>query len=250
MAVKMVRFLRRLFVTYVCRMNFCPPNSRVQSKAKDVMSAIAKTISPNSTECTIVETAKSLLVDFGVVDTWYYGCPAFVLLGNRSCLSISGRDYVPAEEPVGEGCNLVTIDLSPIKEGLWGDYARSLCVENGFVVGEPSHPDFCDGLRIEAELHRQMVNFVTPETSFHQLYEFANDAIRSAGYENLDFMGNVGHSIETSLENRLYVESGNIRLLSEVQCFTFEPHIRRRGGRWGFKQEDIYYFDRGRCTLV
>jgi hypothetical protein len=87
------------------------------------MLAIAGTITANSSERTIADTAKSLLKDSGLVDTWYYDCPAFVLLGSRSCLSMSGRDYVPADEPVGTE-NLVTIDLSPRVGGVWGDYAR------------------------------------------------------------------------------------------------------------------------------
>ncbi len=123
--------------------------------------------------------------------------------------------------------------------------ARSLCVEHSHVVEEPTSSDFCDGLRVERDLHRRMADFVTPDTSFHQLYEFANDAIATAGYDNLDFLGNVGHSIETSRENRLYIEKGNHRRLGDASCFTFEPHIRRKGGRWGFKHEDIYYFDSG-----
>ncbi|MFO0699537.1 MAG: M24 family metallopeptidase [Nitrospira sp.] len=230
-------------------MTFIPPNHSVQLKAKEAMSAIAATISVRSTEQTIAATAKKILGDFGLTDTWYYDCPAFVLLGSRSCLSLSGRDYIPAMEPVGTE-NIVTIDLSPCEGKLWGDYARSLCIEHGRVVEEPTSSDFCDGLRVERELHRRMADFVTPDTSFHQLYEFANDAIATAGYDNLDFLGNVGHSIETRRENRLYVEKGNHRRLSEVSCFTFEPHIRRNGGRWGFKHEDIYYFDHGCCIAV
>ncbi len=225
-------------------MPLTPPNRSVQLRAKEAMVAIAVTISTHSTERTIAETAKRILADLGLADTWYYDCPAFVLLGNRSCLSLSGRDYIPAVEPV-EMENLVTIDLSPCEGVLWGDYARSLCVEHGRVVEEPTSADFCDGLRVERELHRRMADIVTLDTSCHQLYEFANDAIATAGYENLDFMGNVGHSIETRRENRLYVEKGNHRRLSDVSCFTFEPHIRRKGGRLGFKHEDIYYFDLG-----
>ena len=209
-----------------------PPNRSVQLKAKAVMAAIASTISARSTEQTIVATAKHLLADCGLTDTWYYDCPAFVLLGSRSCVSLSGRDYIPAVEPVGME-NLVTIDLSPCEGVLWGDYARSLCVEQGRVVEEPISSDFRDGLRVERDLHRRMAEFVTPDTSFHQLYEFANDAIASAGYDNLDFMRNVGHSIESCRENRRYVAHGNHRRLADVSCFTFEPHIRRKGGALG-----------------
>jgi len=226
-----------------------PPNHVVQASAKAAMHAIAQTISARSTERTIADDARRILTGMGLPQTWYYGCHAFVLLGSRSCLSQSGREYRPADEPVGHH-NLVTIDLSPCEGSIWGDYARSLCVEEGRVAADPVSPEFRDGLDVEAELHRRMVRFVTPQTTFHELHTFANEAISGFGYENLDFMGNVGHSIATRREDRLYIEQDNGRHLSEVSCFTFEPHIRRRGGRWGFKREDIYFFDNGECLLL
>ena len=226
-----------------------PPNRSVQLKAKAAMSVIAATISASSTERTIASAAKAILADFGLIDSWYYECHAFVLLGSRSCLSISGRNYIPAEEPVGNE-NLVTVDLSPCEEPLWGDYARSFCVEGDEVVESPASPAFVEGLKVENSIHRLMAEFVTPDTSFHQLYEFANDAISTAGFENLDFMGNVGHSIETNRDSRRYAEKGNHQRLGECSCFTFEPHIRRLGGRWGFKHEDIYYFDGSHCIAL
>ena len=46
---------------------------------------------------------------------------------------------------------------------------------------------------------------------------------------NLDFLGNQGHSIEKNQEDRVYIEKGNRKKLSEVSYFTFEPHIARKG---------------------
>ena len=82
----------------------------------------------------------------GVFATWYYDCPALVLLGSRSCVSISGRHYVPSDERVGE-FNLVTVDLSPLLDGVPGDFARSLCVENGEVTDTPASPSLSDETR-------------------------------------------------------------------------------------------------------
>lgn len=62
------------------------------------------------------------------------------------------------------------------------------------------------------------------------------------GYKNLDFMGNLGHSIERPLERRLWFDDENHAELGSVGMFTFEPHIRRVGGKWGVKHENIYYF--------
>ena len=48
------------------------------------------------------------------------------------------------------------------------------------------------GYETESRLHQAMRAFVRPDTSFHDLYEFANEQIREEGFENLDFLGNVG----------------------------------------------------------
>lgn len=168
-------------------------------------------------------------------------CPAFVLLGTRSCLSVSGRDYVPSDEAVGL-INLVTADLSPAKNGFWGDCARSFFVEHG-VVTEPASHEFAVGRNFLVDLHRHMQRYVHPDLTFHELFEWANSHIQNAGFQNLDFLGNVGHSIATRREDRQYIEQSNTKKLGEVPFFTFEPHVRVSGGKWGFKHENIFYFD-------
>ncbi|CAM3144328.1 MULTISPECIES: M24 family metallopeptidase [Pseudomonas] len=219
-----------------------PPNDVVQTAAKRVLQRLIASITPDSTESSIARNAAQLLTEAGYPDTWYYDCPAFVLLGSRSLLSVSGRDYRPAEEPVGTH-NLITVDLSPRSGSLWGDCARSFYMEEGVCRAVPIGVEFSRGHATERELHERMRRFVRPETTFNALYEFANDLIETAGFENLDFAANVGHSLCERRDQRLYIEAGNHRRLDEVACFTFEPHVRERGGRWGYKHENIYFFD-------
>lgn len=99
------------------------------------------------------------------------------------------------------------------------------------------------GARAEKSLHESILDFVSSDTTFDDLFEFANSEIGRLGFENLDFLGNVGHSIESRREARLYVESGNQKLLIDSGLFTFEPHIKAKGSPWGFKHENIYYFN-------
>ena len=179
--------------------------------------------------------------DEGISETWYHDCPALVLLGSRSSLSISGREYQAADEEVGL-VNLVTIDLSPSSRGVWGDCARSFFIERGQCVATPTNPDFVKGAQAQRHLHASLRSFASPTTTFAELFEFANGQIRSLGFENLDFLGNVGHSIEASLSERRYIEAGNDGQLAAAPMFTFEPHVRALGGLWGFKHENIYYF--------
>lgn len=219
-----------------------PVNFPVQAAAKAVLQQLVEHITPTSTEASIARFAAQALGQSGYPETWYYDCPAFVLLGSRSVLSVSGRTYRPSDEAVGPH-NLITVDLSPKSGDVWGDCARSFYVEGGVCRAVPIGDEFGRGYEVERQLHEMMCQFAQPQTTFHELYEFANDSIISAGFENLDFSGNVGHSICERRDDRLYVEAGNYRRLGEVGCFTFEPHIRQKERVWGFKHENIYFFD-------
>lgn len=224
-------------------MTTIPDNAHVQQAAKQVLTELPQGISADSTELSIASFAARRLVELGFPDTWYHQCPALVLLGDRSCLSVSGKNYKPDSTATVGQHNLVTVDLSPCQGSLWGDCARSFVVEGGAVVGSPQDPEFGLGHETVLTLHQQIRQQVTTEFTFHDLFTLTNDLITSSGFENLDFLGNVGHSIATRLDDRLFVEANNHQLLTSVGCFTFEPHIRQAGGCWGFKHENIYYFD-------
>ena len=215
---------------------------RVQDAAKAVLRELAEDIGPDDTEQSIATRAATLLERRGIAETWYHDCPALVLLGSRSCTSVSGRDYRPALEPVGQ-TNLVTIDLSPMQAGKWGDCARSFPIEQGRVTFSPTTPALVAGMAFLPRLHASMREFVRPTTTFHELASWAQRELDVAGFVNLDFRGNVGHSIATRREDRLYIEAGNHHALGEVDFFTFEPHVRTKQGPWGFKHENIYCFD-------
>jgi len=233
-----------------------PPNSliaehrAVQSAAKSVLAILGSKISASDTESSIAETAYRELCTLGFPDTWYYKCPALVLSGSRSCLSMSGRDYVPNSEVIGQ-FNLVTVDLSPMRNGRWGDCARSFYIEGGCVVSEPVAPELAVGKRFLETLHAEMLSTVYPEMKFQELHDWTNERIRASGFENLDFLGNVGHSIATRREDRQYIEALNAHQLEEASFFTFEPHVREIGGRWGFKHENILFFNQnGRAEYL
>jgi hypothetical protein len=214
---------------------------KVQLVAKEVLSDLAATICVTDTEASIADRAYQELKCRGLPDTWYYECPAFVLLGSRSCLSISGRDYRPANEPVGI-TNVVTVDLSPKNGDFWGDCARCFYIEGGRATDSPTLPEFVRAKRFLESMHKAMPRFVETGTTLHELFEWTHMKVSLAGFENLDFHHNVGHSIVTRRGDRQYIEAGNCIRLGDVPFFTFEPHVRVAGGQWGFKHEDIFYF--------
>ena len=43
--------------------------------------------------------------------------------------------------------------------------------------------------------------------------------------------------------DRIYIEKGNKTKLGDVKYFTFEPHIAFPDSKYGYKKENIYYFD-------
>ena len=130
-----------------------------------------------------------------------------------------------------------------MKDEFCGDCARSFFVEDGAVTATPHDPALAAGRRFLAALHAEMVQFVQPAATLDDIFAFAERRIRDAGFENLDFLGNVGHAMARRREDRVFIEKGNRRRLGEIGLFTFEPHVRQIGGNWGFKHENIYFLN-------
>ena len=142
--------------------------------------------------------------------------------------------------------DIITIDLSPQAGNIWGDYARTIIMENGKVVediGLIENLEWKRGLQMEEKLHTELLRFATKETTFEKLYYHMNEFIVENGFVNLDFMGNLGHSIVKTKGDRIYIEKENKTKLGDVKYFTFEPNIAFPDSKYGYKKENIYYFD-------
>ena len=215
---------------------------KAQAAAKSVLDKLPALITAEDTEQSIATKAHDMLIALGYPETWYYHCPALVLLGSRSCLSVSGKDYQPSDEKVGSA-NLVTVDLSPTDDQYWGDCARSFAIEHGKVTVKPTLLEFKNGMHFVEQLQQQMMRIARPEISFGQLFDWANVRIRESGFVNLDYRNNVGHSIAISREERQFIQTNNTIRLGDAPFFSFEPFVRLKGGNWGFKHEDIFFFN-------
>ena len=77
-----------------------------------------------------------------------------------------------------------------------------------------------------------------------------NGLITEAGYSNLDFKENLGHTIEKDIDGRKYIEKGSKVKLGDAGLFTFEPHIKKKNGLFGYKKEDIYCFLDGTIRIL
>jgi Xaa-Pro aminopeptidase len=123
------------------------------------------------TEKQIVEMAENEMIKKGATSFWYYNIGAFVFTGERTTLSVSGKNYIPTNTEICSN-DIITIDLSPQIGEIWGDYARTLVVEDGKIVSanEVSHSDFKEGLEFEEKLHKLLLKSVSPNMTFEELY--------------------------------------------------------------------------------
>jgi len=199
---------------------------------------------------------KALCEDYllknGADSFWYWDVGAFVFAGDETAVSVSGKDYKAANRTIQEN-DIIMIDLSPQKDDIWGGCARTLVLENGIVCEEIDRiekDEWRNGLQMEAYLHKTLMNMAAPNMTFEELYDYMNDLIVKKGFLNLDFLGNLGHSIVKNKNDRVYIEKGNCKRLSDVEMFTFEPHISVPDSKYGYKREDIYYFDNGRLVKL
>ncbi|MDD3279035.1 MAG: M24 family metallopeptidase [Lachnospiraceae bacterium] len=221
----------------------------VQKIAKNTIEYARETIKAGMTLLEVRELCEKKLLELGADSFWYWDIGAFVFSGNETAVSVSGKQYQTSDRVIGKN-DIVTIDLSPQSDDIWGDYARTLLIENGVVVDDKdcSNIEWKNGIAMEKKLHREMQEFVTVNTTFEELYFYMNKFIEDNGYISLDFMGNLGHSIVKKKNDRIYIEKGNKTRLSDVLYFTFEPHISIIDSNYGYKRENIYYFENDRLV--
>ena len=222
--------------------------AEVQKIAKDTIEFIKTKITAGMKLTDIRQLCEDKMLELGADSFWYWDIGAFVFAGDETTVSVSGREYITSDSKIASD-DIITIDLSPQNNNIWGDYARTLIIEDGSVVDDINNirnDEWRAGLLMEEELHKELVAFATPQTTFEELYYHINKLITDRGFINLDFLGNLGHSIVKDKNDRIYTEKGNKALLSSVDYFTFEPHISVPNSKYGYKKENIYYFKSGK----
>lgn len=215
----------------------------VQKIAKDTMEYARQNIKSGMTLLNVRKMCENKMIELGADSFWYWDIGAFVFSGDETTVSVSGKKYVTSDRIIQEN-DIITIDLSPQHNNIWGDYARTIILENGKVTdtAKIKNAEWKNGLLMEDKLHRELNKFAKQETTFEELYYHINEMINESGFINLDFMGNLGHSIVKDKNDRIYIEKGNQAKLGEADYFTFEPHISIPASKYGYKRENIYYF--------
>ena len=226
--------------------------SDMQSLCRRTMAELICRIRPGVSLSEIRRFAEEYMLSHGADSFWYHGVGALVFSASDTALSVSGKDYVTADRVLAEN-DILTIDLSPQHSGHWGDFARTLILQDGQIITDPAeirNEEWQAGLQAEKMLHDTLWAVVTPETTFADLHRILTARAADAGFENADFRGNWGHSIAGHPDKRIFIEPGSDRRISSVPAFTLEPHIRRPGSSFGFKWENIYRFDGRSVDIV
>lgn len=214
----------------------------VQDAARYTLDAITGFIRPGVSEVELVHLCDTLQRGVGIDSYWYKSLPALVLVGKRSTLAISRESYTPDNSRI-QDTDLVSIDLNPAIDGYCGDYARTYYIEDGKVGCRPRHKaEFIRGDQAQITLHALLCRIARPELTFDGLLQVMQKEILHLGFEQLDV---IGHNVQREMDRVGFdcMELGSCRTLGEAGLFTLEPHIRAIGGCYGFKHENIYYFD-------
>ena len=150
-------------------------NSNVQKIAKDTMNFAKNNIHSGMSLLEVRELCERKLIELGADKFWYWNVGALVFSGDETAISISGKGYHTSDRLIVED-DIITIDLSPQYKEIWGDYARTIIVQNGNVVDTDSikNTEWKNGILTEKLLHQKMCEFVTPQTTFEELYFHIN----------------------------------------------------------------------------
>jgi Xaa-Pro aminopeptidase len=224
---------------------------RSQALARDVLKAIRAQIRPGATEASLGAACRKLMDEAGATAYWWYGTPAYILAGDALRASVEGDVYLPRDVPL-RADDMVTIDLAPEVDGYWGDCARSYFLRNGELVdAQAAGAEQAEGMATEAALHALLRETAKPMMTFRELHGVIADELARRGYENLDFLGNFGHSIGGDVRRRAFMDAECGEQLDSVPLFTFEPHIARPASPLAFKFEEVYLFDEsGRLQIL
>ena len=219
--------------------------AKAQNMAKETMLELNREITVGMSEKDISLLAKKKMEEKGSDEWWYHNIPGLVLLGKHSAVSVGSKDLRLTDEYRVAENDIITIDIAPTYRKGWGDYARTLFMENGKLcpLDHPQDPKHKEGLDAELYIHRYMVEHCNPDMTYEEIFETLNAEIRKIGFRNLDFKGNLGHSIEIDQADRIYLEKGNTLTVREAgKPFTLEPHIANCAD-YGFKRENIYLIE-------
>ncbi len=81
---------------------------------------------------------ENYLLEHGADSFWWRGVGAFVYAGDETAVSVVPDEGYQATDREIQENDIITIDLSPQRNLVWGDYARTIILQDGEVVEQLS----------------------------------------------------------------------------------------------------------------
>ena len=106
---------------------------QVQRIAKETMEYARQHIKSGMNLLDVRRMCEEKMLELGADSFWYWDVGAFVFSGDETTVSVSGTEYVTSDKIIDEN-DIVTIDLSPQNNNIWGDYARTIIIQDGTVA--------------------------------------------------------------------------------------------------------------------
>lgn len=131
------------------------------------------------------------------------------------------------------------IDVHPVVDGWWGDCTRT------FVVGD--HPDYFEAKAEIERIHETVMAAAHPGMAANELWSAFNDCIAGTGWNHLDRLGNIGHSIGQNVSyTQGYIDRHNTTPM--WGGWAVEPFVGNH--LYGVKLEDVIWFGQEGCTVI
>ncbi len=213
-----------------------PPEGLVKAQALARNAALAglEAVVPGMSEREIDLVISRFLKDHQVRHVWTItnvgvGANAHVCFPTQgpSLLETADRD-------------VVIVDVHPIlPDGHWGDCTRTR------IIGDV--PEAQRALADLERIHTEELARVRPGMPASDLFGRVNGRLESEGFELLDLLANIGHSLTAGaayLHN--FIDAGNDTPM--WGAWAVEPFARRDG--YAVKIEDLVWFGRDACTII
>ena len=213
-----------------------PPQGlrEVQATARAAVAAGLAIAKPGVTERDVEDAVGGRMRMDGVTHVW-----TITNVG----LGANARICFPTHPPTDLAAasrDVLMVDVHPISlAGFWGDCTR--CA----VIGH--YPEATEALNDLETLHREVLSQCRPGMAANELFGLSLGRLRAEGFELLDLLGNVGHSLAGGAA---YVDKF-IDASNETPmwgAWAVEPFAAR--GDVAVKVEDLVWFGRDACCTI
>ena len=226
---------------------------KAQKIAERCLDHMTSFLQPSLSRKEIHEECARYMTALGSEGWWIHNDPALILYGDLTAYS-GHEDPSPLFEGklINEN-DFITIDVAPMIKTGWGDLARSFVMEEGRIINwkDCHNSEIIEGMETELYLHQLFIDTVNEDTTYEQLHDLNDRALKEKGYVNCDYHGNFGHTIENDPKDRVTIDKGaTLKIAGYGKPLTFEPHIHKKDGSYGIKHENMYVFFEGKMRLI